>query len=157
MARWTGRLRILVRRADCVRVDTNARFDGIEGALSWRPDPKDEFAEIYDDADGGQAEGKLVNYLAANMIRTFGRGGWKDKWSRIALSEMKRLRFNTVGNWSDWKFASAARFPYVRPMEFRGKRSGMIYRDFRTFSIGVSKRMPPSTLPRFARRPTIPL
>jgi hypothetical protein len=115
---------------DCVRVDTNARFDGIEGALSWRPDPKDEFAEIYDDADGGQAEGKLVNYLAANMIRTFGRGGWKDKWSRIALSEMKRLRFNTVGNWSDWKFASAARFPYVRPMEFRGKRSGMIYRDF---------------------------
>jgi hypothetical protein len=115
---------------DCVRVDTNARFDGIEGALSWRPDPKGEFAGIYDAGDGGEAEGKLVNYLAANMIRTFGRDGWKDKWSRIALSEMKRLRFNTVGNWSDWKFASAARFPYVRPMEFRGKRSGMIYRDF---------------------------
>jgi hypothetical protein len=115
---------------DCVRVDTNARFDGIEGALSWRPDPKGEFAEIYDAGDGGEAEGKLVNYLAANMIRAFGRDGWKDKWSRIALAEMKRLRFNTVGNWSDWKFASAARFPYVRPMEFRGKRSGTIYRDF---------------------------
>ena len=115
---------------DCVRVDTNARFDGIEGALSWRPDPKGEFAEIYDAVDGGEAEGKLVNYLAANMIRAFGRDDWKDKWSRIALSEMKRLRFNTVGNWSDWKFASAARFPYVRPMEFRGKRSGAIYRDF---------------------------
>ncbi|MGH9696353.1 MAG: hypothetical protein ACRD5Z_19550, partial [Bryobacteraceae bacterium] len=115
---------------DCVRVDTNARFDGIEGALSWRPDPKGEFAEIYDAGAGGEAEGKLVNFLAANMIRAFGRDGWKDKWSRIALSKMRRLRFNTVGNWSDWKFASAARFPYVRPLEFRGKRSGTIYRDF---------------------------
>ena len=115
---------------DCVRVDTDARFDGIEQALSWRPDVRGEFAEIYRTGADGEAKGKVVNYLAANVIRTFGRDGWRDKWSRIALSEMRRLRFNTVGNWSDWKFASAARFPYVRPMEFRGKRSGMIYRDF---------------------------
>lgn len=115
---------------DCVRVDTPARYDGIEQALSWRPDPKGEFAEIYSEGEGGDAQGKLVNYLAANMIRAFGREDWRNHWSRIALSEMKRLRFNTVGNWSEWKFASAARFPYVRPMQFRGKRSGMIYRDF---------------------------
>jgi hypothetical protein len=64
------------------------------------------------------------------MIRAFGREEWRDRWSRIALGEMKRLRFNTVGNWSEWEFASRARFPFVRPMNFRGVRSGMVYRDF---------------------------
>lgn len=43
---------------------------------------------------------------------------------------MKRLGFNTVGNWSDWQFARAARFPYVRPLSFQAQRVANIYRDF---------------------------
>jgi hypothetical protein len=43
---------------------------------------------------------------------------------------LKRLRFNTVGNWSDWEHAAKAKVPYVRPMNFRAHRSGNIYRDF---------------------------
>jgi hypothetical protein len=101
-------------------------MDGIETALKWTP-PEPEFA----DAVRAERLGwKSVNFLAANMIRAFGREGWRDRWSRIALGEMKRLRFNTVGNWSEWEFASKARFPYVRPLSFRGSRSGMVYRDF---------------------------
>jgi hypothetical protein len=116
---------------DCVRVDCESRYDGLESALTWLPDHKgqyrDAFVVKYDDSEVG---GKLVNYLAANFIRSFGADGWRDKWASIALAEMKRLRFNTVGNWSEWQFAAKAKFPYVRPMGFRSKRSGFIYRDF---------------------------
>jgi hypothetical protein len=115
---------------DCVRVDTDARYDGLETALSWMPDADGEFRDMYVTNLGGGPGRKTINYLAANMIRTFGPDGWRDKWAKIAMSELKRLRFNTVGNWSEWEFAQKAKFPYVRPMTFRANRSGMIYRDF---------------------------
>jgi len=110
---------------DCVRVDTDARVDGIEAALKWMPE-----APQYADALSTRGNGRSVNFLAANLVRALGRDGWREKWAQIALAEMKRLRFNTVGNWSEWEHASKARFPYVRPMSFRGARSGMVYRDF---------------------------
>ena len=110
---------------DCVRVDTDARVDGIESALKWMPE-----APQYADALSARGTGKAVNFLAANLIRALGRDGWRDQWAQIALAEMKRLRFNTVGNWSDFDRAAHAAFPYVRPMSFRGARSGMVYRDF---------------------------
>ncbi len=106
---------------DCVRVDTDARIDGIESALTVIP------------AAGGQrgrGSGKFVNFLAANLSRALGQEGWRDKWAAIALGELKRLRFNTVGNWSDWEYAAKARFPYVRPMSFQAPNCGRIYRDF---------------------------
>ena len=39
-------------------------------------------------------------------------------------------RFNTVGNWSEWRIASAAGFPYVRPLEPRFPHTPLVYRDF---------------------------
>jgi hypothetical protein len=114
---------------DSVRVDGEANIGGLETALKWLPEPGGEFADAY---GGGQfrRSGKTFSYLAANLIRALGKDGWRDKWARIALAEMKRLRFNTVANWSEWQQASQAKFPYVRPMSFRGSRAGMIYRDF---------------------------
>jgi len=114
---------------DCVRVDCEARVDGLETALQWLPE-RPEYTDALRSGERGQVRGKYVNYLAANMIRTFGREGWREKWAQVALAEMKRLRFNTVGNWSDWEFAAKAKFPYVRPMSFSGARARMIYRDF---------------------------
>jgi hypothetical protein len=80
---------------------------------------------------------KSVNYLTANMIRAFGSEGWHDKWARMALGEIKRLRFNTVGNWSEWEYARQAKFPYVRPLgqggggqRGGGARVPTVYRDF---------------------------
>ncbi|HVN82908.1 MAG TPA: hypothetical protein VMW38_28250 [Terriglobia bacterium] len=115
---------------DCVRVDTEARFDGLESALTWAPDPNKEFHDMYGTGKMIRVEGKFINYLAANMIRALGPDGWRNKWAKIALAEMKRLRFNTVANWSEWEYAKQASFPYVRPMDFKVKRSTWVYRDF---------------------------
>ena len=111
---------------DCVRVDTTANCYLLEDALAWMPDKNGEYKEIYSDR-----EGQLhINYLAANYIKSFGADGWREKWAKVALDELKRLRVNTVGNWSEWEFAGKANFPYVRPMSFRPNRVPYIYRDF---------------------------
>jgi hypothetical protein len=114
---------------DCVRVDTDGRYDGLESALTWLPDENGEFKDAFG-SRAGRVTGRSINYLAANMIRTFGPQGWRDKWATVALAELKRLRFNTVGNWSEWEFARKAKMPYVRPMGFRARNAGFIYRDF---------------------------
>ncbi|MBI3679430.1 MAG: hypothetical protein HY235_03450 [Acidobacteria bacterium] len=108
---------------DCVRVDCEARSDGLEDALSWKPDPNGDFKDVY-------RGGASINYLAANLIRAFGSEGWREKWAAIALAQLRRLRFNTVGNWSEWEFARRARFPYVRPLTFLSFRTPFVYRDF---------------------------
>lgn len=114
---------------DCVRVDTTANYEGLEDALSWLPDPTSEFGEIYQTRPG-PTTGRFINYLAANFIRTFGPQGWRDKWAQIAFGELRRLGFNTVGNWSEWEYARQARFPYVRPLSFQPSRVRYIFRDF---------------------------
>lgn len=115
---------------DCIRVDTYGRYDGLESALTWLPEEDDLFEEIFRMGPTYQRGGKFINYLAANFIRTFGKEGWRKKWAQIALAELTRLRFNTVGNWSEWEYAKEAQYPYVRPMSFQPKRSINIYRDF---------------------------
>jgi hypothetical protein len=99
---------------DCVRVDCDSRIDGLETALAWMPERR----------------GNLVNYLAANWIRAAGESNWRDRWAEAAYAHLRRLRFNTVGNWSEVEYASKARFPYVWPLRFRSPRAGFVYRDF---------------------------
>jgi hypothetical protein len=115
---------------NCVRVgETEAKIDGLESALTWLPEANGEFGDaVTTDWDGDR--GKVVNYLTANLIRSLGADGWREKWAEIALAELRRLRFNTVANWSDWEWARKARFPYVRPMSFRPRGSKLVYRDF---------------------------
>ncbi|HUT93730.1 MAG TPA: hypothetical protein VMY37_29975 [Thermoguttaceae bacterium] len=110
---------------DCVRVNTEANSRGLETALAWKPDLAGPFAPIY--SGGGK---KTINYLTANLIRAFGPERWYEAWSRLVLGEVRRLGFNTVGNWSDWEIARKARYPYVRPLSFRPKRTADVYRDF---------------------------
>lgn len=111
---------------DCVRVDTTANYSQLETALTWLPKDDKRFADIFSQ----RGDLKHINYLAANFIRSFGPEQWRDKWARIALAELRRLGFNTVGNWSEWEFARRARFPYVRPLSFQARRVTNIYRDF---------------------------
>ncbi|MBS0001010.1 MAG: hypothetical protein KFF73_18650 [Cyclobacteriaceae bacterium] len=111
---------------DCVRVDTTADYYLLEDALTWIPSEEGEYADIFSE----RGIHPSINYLAANFIRTFGMEGWRDKWATVALDELKRLRINTVGNWSEWEYASRSKFPYVRPMSFAPKRVNNIYRDF---------------------------
>jgi hypothetical protein len=111
---------------DCVRVDTTANYYLLDDALTWIPDKEGDYKDIFGDRDGSPS----INYLAANFIRAFGADGWRDQWAAVALDELKRLRINTVGNWSEWEYASKTRFPYVRPMSFSPQRVTHIYRDF---------------------------
>jgi hypothetical protein len=111
---------------DCVRVNTDGAYSGLEKALTWLPDREGEFKDVFH----GRGALQMINYLAANLIRAFGKDEWYEKWSRVALAELKRMGFNTVANWSDWTIASAAGFPYVRPLNLNFKKSKMVYRDF---------------------------
>ncbi|MCX7681865.1 MAG: hypothetical protein N2508_07875, partial [Anaerolineae bacterium] len=111
---------------DCVRVDTDAAYDGLEEALAWLPDPDGPFAAVY----GAGPEGPTINYLAANLIRAFGPDKWYERWATIALGELRRLGFNTVANWSDWEIAQQAGFPYVRPLDPEFCHAPLVFRDF---------------------------
>jgi len=111
---------------DCVQVDVESSYAGLETALSWMPARGGPYEAIY--ALG--AEGPEINYLAANCIRAFGPEAWYGRWAEIALAELRGWGFNTVANWSDWQVASAAGFSYVRPMELSYARTPLIYRDF---------------------------
>jgi len=112
---------------DCVRVDTEAAFAGLESALSWVPSLTGPYRAIYSDPNGPR---RTINYLAANFLRAFGPREWYAQWAAIALGELRRLGFNTVGNWSDWEIAQRTGTPYVRPLHFAPKRTPMVFRDF---------------------------
>jgi hypothetical protein len=111
-----------------------ARYEDLENALTWLPDWDGDFRECFrDDVTRREWEpekGKFINYIVANMIRTFGAEEWLENWATIGFAELRRLRFNTVGNWSNWEEAKKVQFPYVRPMVYRPKRAPFIYRDF---------------------------
>jgi hypothetical protein len=111
---------------DCVRVDTMADYGGLETALAWLPDKEGPFKECLAQGEGRRAH--TINYLTANFIRAFGER-WYDSWKAIALGELRRLGFNTVANWSDWRIAKETGTPYVRPLAARF-RAPTIYRDF---------------------------
>jgi hypothetical protein len=111
---------------DCVRVDTMADYNGLETALAWLPDREGAFKDCFAQGEGRRTH--TINYLTANMIRAFGEA-WYDSWKVIALGELRRLGFNTVANWSDWRIARETGTPYVRPLAARF-RTPTIYRDF---------------------------
>lgn len=110
---------------DCVRVDTDAAYARLQDALAWMPDAEGPYAVAY-----GQGECPTVNYLAANLVRAFGPEEWYARWSEVALGELRGLGINTVGNWSDWRLAREAGFPYVRPLELDLDDTPAVFRDF---------------------------
>ncbi|MGC9455810.1 MAG: hypothetical protein ACP5HU_13260 [Phycisphaerae bacterium] len=111
---------------NCVRPATWAVCEQLEPALTWLPDDEGD----YRDARGNLRGRQQVNYLIANFIRAFGPDRWKHRWDEITLSQMRLAGFNTVANWSDWRTAQAAGFPYVRPLQFNPRHAGTVFRDF---------------------------
>lgn len=114
---------------DCVRVNTDAAYRGLEKALAWLPGRSGEFAAALTEPYGVR-HSQAVNYLAANLIRAFGPRKWYARWAEIALAELRRLGMNTVANWSDWEIARKAGTPYVRPLDGRFPHTPPVYRDF---------------------------
>ena len=111
---------------DCIRVDTSANYQGLKSALTWIPENDPQFADMF----GNRRGAPHINYLAGNFIHAFGADTWYDKWADLALSHLRSIGFNTVGNWSDWPIARKSAFPYVRPLTLRLQQTKRIYRDF---------------------------
>jgi len=108
---------------DCIRSHIEAVITGLESALTWIPEPDGPYKSIYQ-------PGRSINYLGANLIRAFGPDEWYEKWAKIALGELRRIGFNTVGNWSEWEIAKDAGIPYVRPMSGNSLQMPSVYRGF---------------------------
>jgi hypothetical protein len=62
-------------------------------------------------------EDREFNYREANFNRAFGPEHGYDRWITVAHAELRRLGFNTAGDWSDEYAARREGTPYVRPLE----------------------------------------
>lgn len=108
---------------DCLEPRVQTAYARLERALQRLPAPH-EAPEAFT-----SPRPNTVDFLKLNFRGVFG-AGWKDTWNRIALSMLRRWGFNTIGNWSDWRMARAAGFPYVRPLAAPESTTSLIYRDF---------------------------
>jgi hypothetical protein len=112
---------------DCVEMRIASSFVGLELALEWLPPEEGKWTVAV--APRGPGE-RSVCYLTANLVRAFGPVRARPAWAAIVLGELRRLGFNTVGNWSHWEIAQAAGFPYVRPLRVRLGDTPLVFRDF---------------------------
>jgi hypothetical protein len=112
---------------DCVEMRIASSCDGLESALEWMPPDEGKWAAAFGRRSPG---GGSFCYLTANLIRAFGPAGARPAWAAIVLGELRRLGFNTVGNWSHWEIAQASGFPYVRPLRLRFADTPLVFRDF---------------------------
>ena len=111
---------------DCVDLNIDSACTGLEKALAWQPPVEGAFAPAHLEGHWGQ---QAVNYLIANFIRAFGES-WYERWSEIIPALLRGWGVNTIANWSDWRVAAKASFPYVRPLQENFPRSRTIYRSF---------------------------
>ncbi len=111
---------------DCIGANSTGPVNGIEDLFEWLPDANDEqFGRAVSERRGT----KVVDFYVANLIRIWGKD-WKDKWMDYTEKLMKKIRFNTVGNWSDISFARYSKIPYVLPLNGFPSTKVAIYRDF---------------------------
>lgn len=111
---------------DCVGPNVESSYSDLDAALADLPATDGPLAAALDVVHGRPS----VDYLKANLIRAFGSEAWHEEWAAVALAQLRGIGFNTVGNWSDWRVASAGRFPYVRPLTLRFPTTPLIFRDF---------------------------
>lgn len=113
---------------DCVGIGNHAAYEGIERAHAWLPAPDGEFREAFGRCGEFGGCKKHFSFLQAGLMMAFGTN-YEEQWAVAALAEMKRIGFNTFGNWSDWSVAARHGFPYVRQLDPRFKQAPLIFRD----------------------------
>lgn len=111
---------------DCIGPNSSGPINGMEDLFEWLPETEDaNYAEAVRERRGF----KTVDFYVANMIRIYGPD-WRAEWDKTTENLMKKIRFNTVGNWSDIDFARKSRIPYVLPLRDFPATEVAIYRDF---------------------------
>ncbi len=113
---------------DCAGIGGQAAYEGIECAHAWLPAPDGEFAEAFSRMGEFGGFKRQFSFMQANLMRAFGPD-YRAKWEVAAIAEMRRIGFNTFGNWSDWQVASRHSFPYVRQLEPDFPRTPAVFRD----------------------------
>ncbi len=117
---------------DGVRSEVKCNYNQLDDALSFHPQDDPEFQDIYhfEIKDHLSSNSQHINYLGANFIRTFGSENWYENWGKITVSNLRKIKFNTFGNWSDIQLARKYSFPYVLPLSKRDFGVRNIFRDF---------------------------
>ncbi len=111
---------------DGTRLGSSGPVKGIEDIFEWLPQSKDT---AFADALSNERGSKSMDFYKANLLRVYGRD-YKSKWSAVTAGLMRKLRLNTLGNWSDLSFAKENRIPYVFPMREFPSTKTLLYRDF---------------------------
>jgi hypothetical protein len=115
----------------CVAPLAEAAVSGLEHLLPWKPDESAHWADARRIRLEGPNSGKAINFLAANFIRTFGPESWRNNWRHLTAGFLRKRRFNTIGNWSDWELGRDAALPYTRPLrDIDTMPIPKIFRDF---------------------------
>lgn len=98
-----------------------------ESFFEWLPKGADTVA--FKDAIRKRSETTSFNFYISNLIRVYG-SEWRKHWEKITVGIMKKLRINSIANWSDIDFAQRAKRSYLFPLRgFPGTRK-LLYRDF---------------------------
>src|SRR5690606_38563984 len=88
----------------CVRPEIETYVGGLADAVSWMPPAAGDFAACHRGQDLAGVEGSLsdhrVDFLVANLIRTFGPADWRRRWEELVMPLLRGIGFNTLGNWS---------------------------------------------------------
>jgi len=113
---------------DCVGIGCQAAYEGLERAHAWLPPSDGPFAEAFSRGGAWAGFKREFSFLCANLIRAFGRD-YRAAWETVAAAEMRRIGFNSCGNWSDWQAAGRQRFPYVRQIEPCFPNTPLLFRD----------------------------
>jgi hypothetical protein len=115
---------------DCAAPVVNSNIRLLHGALEWLPPREGEFADCFGRASG---ENEPFDFLVANFIRVFGPEKWRDAWTDIVCATLRRVGFNTFGNWSSTATASRQSVPYVFPLPVLPPEKFRVARIFRDF------------------------
>ena len=92
---------------DCVTTSSATSPEGRQGLFAALPPTTA--------SSGGRAGASFYTW---NMVRHYG-ADWSAAWTDLAIRRMISWGFNTVGNWSDVRVASARRVPYTLTLGVR--------------------------------------
>lgn len=113
---WSCGLDCVHSSIDC-ESKLETRWQNFRPAHAQLPNVMGAFGRSYRLNPWHTKDDREFNYREANFTRAFGPEHWYDRWITVAHAELRRLGFNTAGDWSDEYAARREGTPYVRPLE----------------------------------------
>lgn len=111
---------------DCIDPSISGPVEGNEDLFRWLPEAHDPRFKA---ALSARNDLRMIDFLKANLIRVYG-DSWETNWQDLTTNILKNFRFNTIGNWSNLKFALKAGIPYTIPLRDFPTTDVKLFRDF---------------------------